>query len=234
MSRLRVINLGLPKTGTTTVARALRRACLHTADHRIRAGQTKDDHLKDEYVANLIYEAYYRTGDPLAYLDEFDAFSEISLLRAGQSLWPQMDFGIITAIRTHHPEAKFFASWRPVADISDSMLRWSNLGSERLPGHDQPGLPQGYGGADHERQRWISAHYDHLDQIFAGSDAYLRLDIRTSDARAQLAALIGRKVPWWGHANRNRTTPKVTPATDAQGTDASDPSNDDTNKTEAV
>ena len=32
MSKMQVINLGLPKSGTTTLARALRRAGLHTAD----------------------------------------------------------------------------------------------------------------------------------------------------------------------------------------------------------
>ena len=42
MSRLRVINLGLPKSGTTTLARALRKAGLHVADHRIKPVQTDD------------------------------------------------------------------------------------------------------------------------------------------------------------------------------------------------
>lgn len=201
--RLRVINLGLPRSGTTTVARALRRASLHAADFRIRAGQSKEDHLLGEYIAALLYEAYFQTGDPLAYLDEFDGFSEISMLRAGQSLWPQMDFGIIEAIRAHHPGVKFFASWRPAADISASMERWSNLATERLPRYNQPGLPDGYGGTDPQRQRWINAHYDHLDRIFSGSDCYMRLDVRADDAAEQLSAYLGRPVPWWGHLNRS-------------------------------
>jgi hypothetical protein len=220
MTRLRVVNLGLPKSGTTTVARALRRASLHTADFRIRTKQSKDDHLIGEYVASLIYEGYYRTGDPLAYLDEFDAFSEISMLRAGHSMWPQMDFGVIEAIRTLHPGVKFFASWRPAADISASMARWSNMTTERLPIHDQPGPPAGYGGADHQRQRWIDAHYAHLDRLFAGSNAYLRLDIRADNARDQLATHLDRAVPWWGHLNKN-----------SGGATAA---GDDTTKTEAV
>ena len=37
---LRVVNLGLPKTGTTTLARALKMAGFKVADHRVRPKQT--------------------------------------------------------------------------------------------------------------------------------------------------------------------------------------------------
>lgn len=232
MSRLRVVNLGLPKSGTTTVARALRRASLHTADYRIRTGQSKDNHILGDFVGQLVYEAFFRTGDPLAYLDEFDAFSELSVLRKGLSLWPQMDFAVIDAIRQNHPGVKFFASWRPVAEISDSMSRWSNLTSERLPKNQIPGLPRGFGGADGERQRWIAGHYDHLDQIFAGSEDFLRLDVGAEDAPQQLADFIGRDVPWWGHLNRNpvrvETPDQDDTGRDDTGQDTSDRHDNDT------
>lgn len=48
MSRLRVVNLGLPKSGTTTLGKALRRAGLNVADWKIRDGQSENDALKDE------------------------------------------------------------------------------------------------------------------------------------------------------------------------------------------
>lgn len=203
MSRLRVVNLGLPKSGTTTVARALRRASLHTADYRIRKDQSKDDHILGEFVGTLVYEAFFRTGDPLAYLDEFDAFSELSVLRKGLSLWPQFDFALINAIEKHHTGVKFIASWRPAANISRSMQQWSNLATERLPKNQIPGLPRGYGAADHERQRWIEGHYAHLDRVFAGHPHYLRLDVSAQDAREQLENHLKRPVPWWGHLNRS-------------------------------
>lgn len=201
--RIRIINLGLPKTGTTTLAHALKLTGLKVADFRIRRRQTTDTGLHGAYVARRFYEGYFNTGDPLAGLEEFDAFTEISSLRAGQSLWPQMDWGLITAIRAHHPGVRFLASWRAPRALSDSMLRWSNLGTERLPGHDIPGLPRGFGATTAERIRWIEGHYATLDALFQGDPAYLRYDLADPEAPARIGAHIGRKLTWWGRANRN-------------------------------
>lgn len=214
MSDLRVINLGLPKSGTTTLARALRRAVFHTADYRIRAKQTSNPALHDRFVGELIYDGYFETGDPLHYMPDFRGFSEISVLRDGLSLWPQTDFGVIDAIRHHYPNTKFVASWRPAADIAGSMLRWSNLASERLPQNAIPGLPEGYGATDAARIQWINAHYAFLDRIFAGTGCYLKLDMGAANAKATLAKFLGRKVPWWGQINRS-PRPKSTIASKA-------------------
>ena len=45
MSRLRVVNLALPKTGTTTLTDALRQAGLTVADWKIRAGQSQREDI---------------------------------------------------------------------------------------------------------------------------------------------------------------------------------------------
>lgn len=200
---LHVVNLGLPKTGTTTLARALRRAGLHTVDHRVRPELTKSENLHNAYVADLLYRGLYEAGDPAAYLSEFQAISEMSVLREGRSLWPQMDFAIIDALRRAHPQLKFLATWRDPFATSQSMLAWSNLGTSRIPQADIPGLPAGFGDTTSERTRWINSHYAHLDTIFAGSERYLRVDITAPDAPNKIAAFLGRKLPWWGHLNRN-------------------------------
>ena len=201
---LKVINLGLPRSGTTTLARALKTSGLKTADHRIRRHQTEDPALRAAFVGDLVYRGCFETGDPASYLQGFSAISEMSCLRDGHSLWPQMDFAVITAFRTQHPELRFIATWRPPEDIARSMLRWSDLGSERLPAADVPGLPQGYGETEKERAQWIAGHYAHLDAIFAGDPAYLRLDITAPDAKAQLAAHVGQPITWWGRANASK------------------------------
>ena len=198
-----VVNLGLPKTGTTTLARALRRASLRTADHRIRDSHASEDAPAGAYIAELMYDGYFTTGDPAARLTGFQAISELSVLRDGKSLWPQTDFGIINALRTHHPGIKFLATWRDPFAISQSMLAWSNLGTTRIPAATIPGLPKGYGETTAERTRWINDHYAHLDAIFAGTDAYLRGDSTRDDAPDRSSAFLGRKLPWWGHLNRN-------------------------------
>lgn len=208
--RFRLINLGLPKSGTTTLAHALRVSGLRIADYRIRKRQTPDTALHDKFVGELLYRGYFETGDPLHGLDLFDGFSEISTLREGFSLWPQMDWGLIEAIRNHHPGARFIATWRPPEALSNSMLRWSNLGSERLPEGHIPGLPQGFGQAASHRVQWICAHYAHLEQMFRDDPRFLLLDVQDAEARDRLARFTGRDIPWWGKANRNAVQEEAT------------------------
>lgn len=203
MSEFCVVNLGLPKTGTTTLARALKIAGYRVADHRIRARQTDTAALQNAFVADLLYQGYFRTGDPAALFEDFTALTELSCLRKGKSLWPQMDFALIDAIRTHHPQVRFLASRRDSWDISQSMLAWSDLGTERLPASDIPGLPEGYGGTTRERIQWIDGHYAHLRAIFAGDPAFMEYDVADSGAQAAIAAHLGTDLPWWGQANAN-------------------------------
>lgn len=201
--RLRVVNLGLPKTGTTTLARALKIAGFKVADHRIRGKQTANTDLHNVFVADLLYRGYFETGDPGTHFAEFDALTELSLLREGKSLWPQMDFALIDAIRIHHPAVRFLASRRDSWDVSQSMLAWSDLGTDRLPASDIPGLPEGFGETSKERMQWIDGHYAHLAAIFAGDPAYLEFDVSDAEARHSVADHIGADLPWWGRANAN-------------------------------
>lgn len=201
--RLRVVNLGLPKTATSTLSRALRMAGLKTVDHKVRRMMTDDPALQKRFTADLIYRGYFHAGDPLHLLDAFDAFCEISTLRDEASLWPQTDWAVIEAIARHHPGVRFVATWREPFDVSQSMLKWTNMGTERVPRLSVPGLPPGYGETTRERMQWIEGHYAFLDRVFAGDDRYLRLDMAAEDARTGLAAHIGRDVPWWGRENVN-------------------------------
>ncbi|MGR3322732.1 MAG: sulfotransferase [Pseudooceanicola sp.] len=202
MSRLRIINLGLPKSGTTTLATALREAGLRVADHRIRKHQTDDPDRRGQYVGDLMYRGYFRTGDPLAELAEFDAVAECSYLTPSKSAWPQMDFGLIEAIRAQHPGAKFVATQRRAKALSRSMLGWTNMNA-RLERAQIPGLPQGYGETTLERVTWIKAHYAHLRRVFRGRPEFLVLDVAEADARDKLSAFLGIELPWWGRANVN-------------------------------
>ncbi|MCP5036872.1 MAG: sulfotransferase family protein [Rhodobacteraceae bacterium] len=207
MARLRVINLGLPKSGTTSLGKALSEAGLRVADWRIRAGQSDGDRLKRAFVGRLMYRGYFNTGDPLAMMEEFDAFSEIDIVREGLNLWPQTDWGLISAIRAHHPGAKFILTIRDAAEMSDSIGRWSNLGRSRLPKASVPGLPSGWGKSDGDRIRWIEGHTAFCRQVFGNSKDFLAYSIEDPDAKAKVSAFIGRDLPWWGIANANRNRP---------------------------
>ncbi|CAN0579362.1 unnamed protein product, partial [Ectocarpus sp. 12 AP-2014] len=200
---LRVVNLGLPKSGTTTLARALRRAGLSVADHRIRQRQTPDEALQGAYVGDLVYEGYFAGGDPAARLSRFGALTELSLLRGDRSLWPQTDLALIDALRRHHPGLKFLGSRRDAFEMSQSMLAWSDLGTARLPQAMVPGLPAGYGDTSKQRIQWIDAHYTTLARWFAGDPDYLEYDVTEPDAPVRIGAHLGLDLPWWGTANAN-------------------------------
>lgn len=197
-----VVNLGLPKSGTTTLARALRLSGLKVADHRIRDKQATETAVQGAYVGDLLYRGFYDTGDPAALIPDFTAISEMSVLRDGRSVWPQMDFALIQALRVHHPGVKFLASRRDAFAMSQSMLGWSDLGTSRLPQHDIPGLPAGFGETSKEREQWINGHYATLRQLFAGSDDFLEYDVN-EQSPVVISAFLGRDLPWWGRLNRN-------------------------------
>ncbi|EPX81972.1 hypothetical protein [Salipiger mucosus] len=203
----RVVNLGLPKSGTTTLATALGRAGLIVADHKLRRGRCPDPAIAGSYVARQLYDGYFGSGDPLERLGGIDALTEVSVMTRGLCLWPQTDFGLIEALRTRHPDLRFVASWRAPADIAHSMLRWSDLGTDRLPRGNVPGMPRGYGETRLERRQWIAAHYAFLDRIFAGDPRFLRYDTADPDASRRLSAHLGIDLPWWGKANENRGLP---------------------------
>lgn len=195
------VNLGLPKSGTTTLAKALRVSGLKVADHKVRGRNFPE--LKGQHVAELLYRGYFDTGDPGALLKPVSALSEISMLRGARSIWPQMDFALIEAIRAHHPGVKFLASRRNASDLSRSMLKWSNLGTERLPNANVPGLPQGFGVTGAERERWIDGHYCTLERYFRNDPDFLMFDVADENAPKMIAAHLNRDLPWWGKLNAN-------------------------------
>ncbi|GGE46050.1 sulfotransferase family protein [Actibacterium pelagium] len=217
MDELKVINLGLPKSGTTTLAEALRQAGLLVADWRIRKGEGSKARLQSHFVGKLMYKAYFNTGNPLARLGDFDAFTEISVVRDGLCLWPQTDLGLITAIEEFHPGVKFLLSYRDSVALSDSMERWSDLGSDRLPDNPIPGLPVGFGHRHPHRLRWIEGHYEFCRRVFAGRDNFLEYDIEDPEAPTKIGAFLGRDLPWWGVENFNEYR---TSDTDIEGEDA--------------
>lgn len=205
----KVINLGLPKSGTTTLGEALKRAGFKVADWKIRPHQTENKQLRRCFVGKLMYQSYFETGDPLAMMAEFNAFTEIDIVRDGLNLWPQTDWGLLSAIADHHKGAKFILTHRDAAKLSNSMQRWSNLGRHRLPVNAIPGLPEGYGGNDAERIRWIKGHNRFCRKVFENSSDFLEYDVEDSDAQEKISAFLGVDLPWWGIANANPNADEV-------------------------
>lgn len=194
-----VVNLGLPKSGTTTLAKALHRAGFKVADWMVR----EEDGRKRGFVGRLMYLGYFETGDPLQFMQDRDAFTEISVVRRGRNYWPQMDWALLDAIRKHHPGTKFTLSWRDPAKHADSMRRWSNLGRTRLPESHVPGLPMLHGDEPGELERWIEGHHTFCRHVFRGDPDFMEYEVSDTDAQSKLSAHLGVDLPWWGQANVN-------------------------------
>lgn len=201
MTGPQLVNLALPKTGTTTLTDALRHAGLRVADWRIRPGQTARAEINRQHLGKVIYEDYFDSGDPLARLSDFDVINEMSAVRADRSLWPQTDWGVLRAIRAHHPELKFILTQRDPAATAKSMMRWNNLGSQRLPRADIPGLPRGFGRTEADLARWVEAHYAFCHRVFAQDASFMAYDIEDPKAPDKIGAFLDLDLPWWGQSN---------------------------------
>ena len=201
MSRLRVVNLALPKTGTTTLTHALRHAGLTVADWKVRRGQTDRQELRGVHVGKIIYQDYFDSGDPLKRLDQFDVINEMSAVRRDRSLWPQTDWALLMAIQAHHPDVKFILTTRDPEKTANSMMRWNNLGTERLPTADIPGKPRGYGKTEPELARWIAGHYAFCRHVFRDAENFMEYSIEDADAPHKIGAYLGIDLPWWGRSN---------------------------------
>jgi hypothetical protein len=207
MKGVKLVNLGLPKSGTSTLSRALWEAGWKAADHKIRRGRPHPSRLVGSFVAEHLYRGYFDTGNPFKYLGYYDALTEVSVQNAALSLWPQCDYAMVRAMRLARRRVLFVATWREPEEIADSIMRWRNLGSERLPAGHIPGLPAGWGETEAQRLRWITGHYTMLLEVFAGDPRFLMLPVAARDARARLARFIGRDLPWWGRENANADNP---------------------------
>ncbi|MGR3541709.1 MAG: sulfotransferase [Hasllibacter sp.] len=195
----RVFNLGLPKSGTTTLAEALARAGLRVADWKIPLEGTN----RRVFLARRLYRNWFERGDPLDGLGAYDAFTEVNVANDEHSLWPQTDAGLIEAIRAKHPEMRFVLSRRDPARLADSMRRWKGLGTRRLPRLAVPGLPAGFGTEPGALERWIEGHYAFCERMFAGADDFLTYEVGEDGAQAAIGAFLGIDLPWWGVANAN-------------------------------
>lgn len=201
---LKVVNLGLPKSGTTTLGKALKLAGFNVADHRLRDREEDRPGKRRIFVGSLLYKGLYERGDPMAFMPEYDAVSEISFIHGKFSVWPQFDFAMLKVLKDLYPEVKFIATRRDAESHSKSIMAWNNLGTTRLPSSTVPGLPIGYGKTADHQMLWIDGHYEALKHWFRNDPDYLELDVADPEAQRKVSTFLGCDLPWWGKANVNR------------------------------
>lgn len=200
-----ILVVGFPKSGTTTLHKAFSKSGLKSGHWDIDGAP----------IGRLIYDGFYRHGDPFHHLDGFDAITQMDYCQKEKTpdgeqtfvnVWPNLDIALLLAIRRSYPDCKFILNYRRPAETASSIARWHNL-QKRITRHDCPNLPKGFG-SQADLTKWIDTHHQTLRSVFRNDPNFLEYDIAAPDARAQVENFIGQKLAWWGVANANRTNPE--------------------------
>lgn len=195
---MKLFNLGFPKSGTSTVDRALLEAGLRTAHWEV-------PEPGPGYIGPAIYRRYFERVDPLLDLTSFDAVSQADFQSYKQSFWPQMDFALIRQILHFHPECRLVLVRRNPSKIADSIVKWGDM-QRRLAATGAPGLPIGYATDRENLIRWITGHYAVCRGVLGNFKGYFEIDIESPDAREILSKAIETPLPWWGRENEGKNT----------------------------
>lgn len=187
---MKLMVIGFPKSGTTSITRALRLSGLKAA------------HWKDEqkrYVGSLIYHAVLNRRDPFEHLSQYDAITQPDVCVPAHkvNLWPQLDFTVLSMIRRTHPSCWLVLNYRRPEAIADSMMKWEGM-VERLTVSDIPGLPATVGSQRRHLIRWIENHFAACRHFFANDERFLEIDIEAPDVPERLGAALGIEITGWG------------------------------------
>ncbi|WP_390866968.1 sulfotransferase [Prosthecodimorpha staleyi] len=196
--------VGFPKTGTTTITRALSTAGWRTAHWRINEG-----------FVGILIQANIEAGRPaFAGLERYDAVTQADVCLPGRGLnfWPNLDLTVLDTIRRDYPDCLFILNTRDPAKTIASMRGWGRL-HRRIMLAEVPGLPKGCGRSDAELERWIQAHYAAVRLRFGVDPRFVEFDIEDPAARDILAAATGLDLVWWGRANRTNLARQSTGGT---------------------
>lgn len=189
---MQLFNLGLPKSGTTTLQEALTRAGLKSAHWHVKDG--------NRYVGRSMYRNYLSGNDPLADFAGYDAITQPDVVWRRFSYWPQMDPVMLSAVRAHHPDCKFIMVTRSPQKILNSIAKWYDL-RKRLNRLGAPGLPPGAARSDAAILKWIDNHYLNMRELFRDNPNFSEFDIESDDVAAGIGTLLGTDLPWWGRIN---------------------------------
>ena len=187
---MKLMVIGFPKSGTTSITTALEASGLKAVHWRMPSGQ---------FVGSLIYKAVHEGLDPFEYLKAFDAVTQadVCLPAHKMSLWPNLDFAVLSAVRRAHPTCLFVLNTRRPEAVCDSIARWPNM-QRRFEISNIPGLPRGFGGKHEHLMAWIENHYDACRRYFANDEHFIEIDIEGADAPDRLGKALGIPIQGWG------------------------------------
>eukprot|EP01138_Halocafeteria_seosinensis_P015593 gb/GECG01015913.1/.p1 GENE.gb/GECG01015913.1/~~gb/GECG01015913.1/.p1 ORF type:complete len:279 (+),score=11.55 gb/GECG01015913.1/:1-837(+) len=200
-----IINLGFPKTGTTSLHsyyKAIGRRSVHNG---YRVGRNKN---KRKHAVHSIRRAYAKGLYLLHYLNKagFDAFAQIDHCDHGDCLLPQVSL-LDTLLRQYH-DSCFVLNVRRIPDLILSMTHWAEntpRGSylKRLSKANLDGLPAGVGRRYSDIYSWISNHYERVISRLQGDCNFIVYNI-SRDGVDKLNSFFGSNFTELPKQNRGR------------------------------
>lgn len=193
---MKLMVIGFPKSGTTSITTALDAS-------GVRSAHWLTDNKR--FVGALIYKAVLNGQDPFAELGEYEAITQADACvpHLNVNVWPNLDFSILRAIRRAHPECLFVLNFRRPEAICTSIEKWPYM-QKRFEISDIPGLPRGIGGKREHLMVWIENHFDACRTYFARDERFLEIDIEKPDAPDLLGNALGITISDWGDIKPER------------------------------
>ena len=187
---MKLMAIGFPKSGTTSLTHALKASGLKPAHWR----------AKGRFIGFQIYDAIYRGLEPFALLEGFDAITQadVCVPNLQLNLWPNLDFAVLSAVRRAHPSCLLLLNYRRPEAIADSIIKWEDF-QERITNSNIPGLPRGLGGQRKHLITWIENHFDACRRFFANDEHFLEVDIESPDVPDRLGKALGIGIVGWAN-----------------------------------
>lgn len=185
----KVLGVGLPKTGTTTLYEALLSTGLQVLHQK--------SGWRQPHAGVLMMQAMREQRPLHQYLPGIDAVTQLDNCGKGEHAWPQFDEGFLRQFRHENPDAVVVLHTRSSVKTINSINHWADF-RERLC-KSAPGLKPG--ASDTDLTVWQLKYYDFIRKFFTGDKLFLEFEIEDPCARERLELMIGRQVMWWGKAN---------------------------------
>lgn len=216
-----VINLGMPKVGSSTLFHFFRCSgwkASHWKSERqgligacMKRASVRNDPLLKSCDAWYFKKLWGSQNEPSAWDDKgAEAYLQMDFsLNGGRCRYPQIQD--LDKLHQEAPNATFVLLFRPIQDWYRSMANWPSSNStatllERLQQCDLPGLPQGRGGSLPELEVFWCRHVRRVRDFVERHPSHrlVELDLYNAEQSARvMAKLFHSQSDCWGHANAN-------------------------------
>jgi hypothetical protein len=197
--RPKIILVGVPKSGSTSVGEFFQSAGFSTCEHICR-----------DYVGACLQLAIADGKPPLATCGDYDAYGDASIIypkKGEHCFFAQIQ--ALEAIHNENPSAVFVLNLRNVTHWTTSVLNWPPHSSPHHPGSLSYQLAKCQAGPTNSSSpalaAWYCEHTQRIREFVAKHSSHTLIEIDIEDAASgeKLANFFGVDPSHWKHKNKN-------------------------------